>query len=606
MSNSVLLDFYERIRSNIRISDLIRQRINIVKKGTEYQALCPFHKENTPSFTINDHKKFYHCFGCGAHGDVIKFISELDGFSYKDSAYIIAKDNNISLPAITQEYKKQMELSESIIDVLKDASKFFQSKINKKILDYLIARNVNHDEIIKYGIGFSGTKGQLTDYFMKKKLDLKLLIAAGLLGRSEDGKIYEIFRDRIIIPIKNNFGEIIAFGGRVLGNDLPKYKNSPETIIFKKSDVLYGEDIATSAAYSKNRIILVEGYFDVIALQSHGFKESVATLGTAVTPSHIQKMWRIADEIIVCMDGDDAGLKASLRLIENALPIITGNKILSFIRMDKKYDPDNLVNQNGAEFFENILSQRMILSEFIFSNVIMGRSYSSAEERSRIENDLYSYANIVQDKFFAKNLRNFFSQKLWQLFNSRSKKTDKTKHDSLIEKTEKITEFEAIIQKIIVVLVEKFSSFEKEEILNYLINLMEFIESDNIHDNLKISPNLIEMIRYILDFISSEGNEYKEINMLEIVKNSRFFENFNLLSTSFNISFGNALDRFDPREIYYYLKRLLYLQKLIVEYKNILLSDIHDAQREIFYFKEIKDIQDEIRVLSQKYTLTNR
>ena len=271
-----------------------------------------------------------------------------------------------------------------------------------------------------------------------------------------------------------------------------------------------------------------------------------------------------------------------------------------------KYDPDNLVNQNGAEFFENILSQRMILSEFIFSNVIMGRSYSSAEERSQIENDLYSYANMVQDKFFAKNLRNFFSQKLWQLFNSRSKKADKTKHDSLIEKTEKITEFEAIIQKIIVVLVEKFSSFEKEEILNYLINLMEFIESDNIHDNLKISPNLIEMIRYILDFISSEDNEYKEINMLEIVKNSRFFENFNLLSTSFNISFGNALDRFDPREIYYYLKRLLYLQKLIVEYKNILLSDIHDAQREIFYFKEIKDIQDEIRVLSQKYTLTNR
>ena len=274
------LEFYDLIRYQINISDIVRQKVNLNKKGSEYTGLCPFHIEKSPSFTVSDAKKFYHCFGCGAHGDVIKFMSQLSGLSYKEAAIKLANDNNIPLPKLTKEQEHIYEESDEIYNILELAVEFFTNSHNEYTLNYLNKRGIDEKIIQQFSIGFAPGGNKLQQYFDSKSIPLLSLVKAGLAGKREDSRIYEVFHDRIIFPIRNIYSKIVGFGGRVITDIQPKYINSPETLVFKKSDILYGENVAITASYKKNYAIIVEGYLDVIALHKAGYIESLASLVT--------------------------------------------------------------------------------------------------------------------------------------------------------------------------------------------------------------------------------------------------------------------------------------------------------------------------------------
>lgn len=228
------LQFYDSLRNVIHLSDVVKAKVNLTRKGGEYSGLCPFHPEKTPSFTVSDAKKFYHCFGCGAHGDAIKFTCETFGLSYQDAAIKLAGDYGIELPKLTKEQERIYEESDEIYNILELALEFFKSSHTSQSLNYLNHRGIDSKVINSFSIGFAPSGGKLQQFFESKSIPLKNLVKAGLAGKRDDGKIYEIFHDRIMFPIKNIYNKIIGFGGRVLGDGLPKYINSPETLVFKK------------------------------------------------------------------------------------------------------------------------------------------------------------------------------------------------------------------------------------------------------------------------------------------------------------------------------------------------------------------------------------
>jgi DNA primase len=374
--------FFEHLRDQISISDVIRQKINLTKRGQEYTGLCPFHSEKTPSFTVNDIKKFYHCFGCGAHGDVIRFVAETSGMAYQEAAIKLAENNGIVVPQPTAAQAKIYEETEEVLRVLAIANQFFVSQLTKQAKDYLYERKITDSEIKEYCIGYVPAGSGLQKYLEGKKIPLKTMYSAGLVGKSESGDIYSIFKNRITFPIKNIYGKIIAFGGRIIGDGHPKYLNSPETMVFKKSDTLYGENIANGAAYHKKRIIVVEGYLDVIAMHSIGFVETVATLGTAITSQHLLKLWKISDEIIFCMDGDDAGIRAMQKVIFTLLPLIKNQNKASFVMLPKGLDPDEVARGYGKTYLEGIINARLAVSEMIWHLETDRKKFTSAESKS--------------------------------------------------------------------------------------------------------------------------------------------------------------------------------------------------------------------------------
>ena len=415
--------FYQELKQRCKTSSEIRKYLTLSRKGAEYIGLCPFHDEKTPSFTINDAKGFYHCFGCGSHGDVIKFISEKCRLSYKDAAIKLAETNNITIPKMSSAESKQYEETEDLYKIMDVALSYFINQLNKESIYYLNNRNITQDLIEKFEIGFSGYN-QLHHYFDKHNIPLLLSAKAGLTGKSDDGSIYEVFRNRIIFPIRNIYNKVVGFGGRSIGDKMPKYLNSPEGPLFQKKKILYGENIAASASYKTNNIIVVEGYLDVISMHKMGFSQTVASLGTAITRDHLTKLFNIIDEVIICMDGDRAGIEASTKAIMNALDLLSPNNIISFIMLPNDQDPDLIAQKDGAaKIMEKLLANRVSLSEMIFNlerNNIQG---NNPEKLSLLEKNLELYLDKIQDRIIKKNFSYYFKSQIWSLRNNQPHKS---------------------------------------------------------------------------------------------------------------------------------------------------------------------------------------
>lgn len=407
--------FFEQVREKVNVSDIVRAKISLSKKGQEYLGLCPFHQEKTPSFTVNDQKKFYHCFGCGAHGDGIKFLAETSGFSYMDAAKKIAEENGIKLPKQSAEQQRIFEAEERIIKALSVANEFFQKDSNRNVMEYLASRNISENSIKQYELGFSSAGKSFMEYMEKHHVSQRTMLEAGLIGRGDDGSLYPVFRKRIMFPIKNIYGKIIAFGGRILGDAMPKYLNSPESLVFKKSETLYGEDIATGAAYQKKRVIIVEGYMDVIAMHQAGYKETVATLGTAVTKDHLTKLWRIADELIFCLDGDDAGIRAMKKAISLLLPTLGENRRGSFAILPSKMDPDDVIRKQGKDHLEKLIKNRLATSDMIWYLETKNKKFKKAEDKANLESKLEKYVSHIEDKILSGHIKREFKNRIWNL-----------------------------------------------------------------------------------------------------------------------------------------------------------------------------------------------
>jgi DNA primase len=582
------LEFYDQLRSQIRISDIVRQKVFLTKKGNEYHGLCPFHSEKTASFTVNDAKKFYHCFGCSAHGDVIRFVSETKGISYKEAAIFIAEQSGVELPKLSKDQERLYKDSDTIYSILELAEKFFVAELTQEARNYLLQRGMSADTIKKFSLGYAPSGGKMKKYFDNKSVPLKDLIAAGLLGRREDGKTYEIFHNRIMFPIRNMYNKIVGFGGRVMGDALPKYINSPETIVFKKGETMYGENIAISAAHKKNYSIIVEGYMDVIALREAGYEEAVAGLGTAVTEKHLQKLWRSGDEIIVCLDGDSAGIRASKRLINLSLPFITSDKLISFVKISGKSDPDDIIRSGGKVQFDKLLESKLPLSEMIWITEYENKNSNSAEAKASLEKKLENYCELIIDRSMASSFRRYFKDKIWNnVVRSGSKKRDSISTEVFESK-----------------------NYTESEILEYALCWL-IAKSPEI-----LSNEAIKNFYIINEFNTLKYNDFKNWVVEEgfmtgetiegIVKTSGFYDTFLVLSDSgeFFIDLSFIKRNSDRQiQIFEWLSKKYYLEKLKEEYKELIAKCTNNTDMTAYsYLEEIHKTTKELNKLNESFT----
>lgn len=377
--------FIQELLHRIDLVELIDGFVPLKKAGANFAACCPFHSEKSPSFTVSPTKQFYHCFGCGAHGTAISFLMEYSGLGFIDAIKDLAGRAGMQLPE--QQHRQQTsgpKLS-SLTEIMADAARFYyeQLKRSDKAIGYLKERGVSGEVAQKFGIGYAPDGWQnLGTVFEDYTIDG--LQQAGMVIKNEKGRLYDRFRDRIMFPIMNQKGEIIAFGGRVLGEGEPKYLNSPETPLFEKGREVFGLPQARSALREKNTAIVVEGYMDVVALAQHGIGNAVATLGTATTATHVQKLLRQVDRIVYCFDGDSAGKKAAWRALENSLEALPEQKSIGFVFLPEKDDPDSFVRNQGKEAFERMITQAVPLSEFLLRELSSRCDMTSAEGRAKL------------------------------------------------------------------------------------------------------------------------------------------------------------------------------------------------------------------------------
>jgi DNA primase len=396
-------EFLDDLRMRLSLADYIGRRVRLTRKGREYSGLCPFHNEKTPSFTVNEEKGFYHCFGCGAHGDIIKFSMETESLSFPESIEKLADEAGLALPVQTAGDREQASRRVELHDVLEAATGWFESQLQsaggQQARDYLKNRGLSPKTITDFRIGLAHKgRTQMRDAMLARKFTEQQLIDTGLVIKPEDGgPAYDRFRDRIIFPIEDARGKVVAFGGRALGDAKAKYLNSPETSLFHKGQLLYNLPKARAAIRSTDRLVVVEGYMDVIALAQAGFPEAVAPLGTALTEQQMLQLWRLTPEPILCFDGDNAGLRASTRAMERVLPLLKPAHSLRFAYLPTGEDPDSLVTTAGPGAFENILSEAKSLIDVLWDTTLEASPIDTPERRAGFRARLIDAAKTIGD-----------------------------------------------------------------------------------------------------------------------------------------------------------------------------------------------------------------
>lgn len=389
--------FIDDLLDRVDIIDVIDKRVTLKKMGRNYKACCPFHNEKTPSFNVNSDKQFYHCFGCGAGGNAIGFIMDYESIDFPGAVEVLASSVGLEVPREQSEtsgklHKQQQRKKQSIYDALLFASHFYQLQLRQHAkkdlaINYLKKRGLSGEIARDFAIGFApaGWDNLLKEAQANNQdqQQVNQLEAAGMLVKKDQGGYYDRFRERIIFPIRDNRGRVIAFGGRVLGSDTPKYLNSPETSAFHKQRELYGLYESRKANPHLEFLLMVEGYMDVVSLFQFGISNAVATLGTASSSFHLEKIFRHCNKLVVCFDGDQAGHKAAERLMETALPVMHDGREICFLFLPEGEDPDTFVRQHGKEHFLQIASQAKPLETFLFELSGQGMSLDSEASKAR-------------------------------------------------------------------------------------------------------------------------------------------------------------------------------------------------------------------------------
>ncbi len=380
--------YIQELLHRVDVVDLIDGYVPLKKAGANYAACCPFHNEKTPSFTVSPSKQFYHCFGCGAHGTAIGFLMEYAGLGFIDAIRELSNRTGLPMPEEEQRPRTGGPRIASLTETMARAARYYyeQLKRSAKAIDYLKGRGVSGEIAQKFGIGYAPDGWQNLEAVFPDYAATELQ-AAGLVIRNEQGRLYDRFRDRVMFPIINQKGEVIAFGGRVLGEGEPKYLNSPETPLFEKGREVFGLPQARAALREKNTAIVVEGYMDVVALAQHGIGNALATLGTATTATHVQKLLRQVDRIVYCFDGDNAGRKAAWRALENSLEALPEQKSIGFVFLPQGEDPDSFVRTRGTAAFERLIAEAAPLSDYLLRELAAQCDLTSAEGKARLVAD---------------------------------------------------------------------------------------------------------------------------------------------------------------------------------------------------------------------------
>ncbi len=408
--------FLEELRSRISVSDVVGQKVKLTRKGREFLGLCPFHNEKTPSFTVNDVKGFYHCFGCGAHGDIVKFEMEANGLPFMDALEKLAAKAGLSVPHFSKARGAEVEKRKSLFDIMELAAAFYERTLylpeGAHGLEYFHARGLDDKLIKKFRLGYAPSNNALKAYLSSKNVSENDMVELGLISIPEDKNrsVHDFFRDRVMIPIRDKRGRVIAFGGRIMGDGQPKYLNSPETPVFNKRQMLYNINFARDKGYEARQFIICEGYMDVIALDKYGFGFAAAPMGTALTEEQIIEAWKIVPEPILCFDGDNAGIKAALRSVDRALPILKAGYSLKFMFLPDKMDPDEFLKAKGRDAFLALMNQTTPLMQLLWDKNVQSMPSNTPEQKALIEKNLMAEVARIGDE----KVRGYYMQEMRQ------------------------------------------------------------------------------------------------------------------------------------------------------------------------------------------------
>ncbi len=415
MANDDLQRFIDELRARVSIADVVGAKVKLTKKGREYQGLCPFHNEKTPSFTVNESKGFYHCFGCGAHGDIIKFEMEANGLPFIDALQKLAHQAGLQMPQLSAKDKKEEDERKSLYEIMETACAFFERELRMPdgasgLKYFTEKRGLSPETLKKFRLGFAPNNNALMVHLKAQGIDEKDMKELGLIAIPEDTsrRPHDFFRNRVMIPITNKQGKIIAFGGRVMEKIEPKYLNSPDTPIFNKRRNLYNLDKAREVAYKEKKLIICEGYMDVIALDRYGFGYAVAPLGTALTEEQIAEAWRVCPEPILCLDGDSPGVKAAMRAVDRVLPMLKAGYSLQFLFLPDNQDPDEYLQAHGHDSFAALMRKTSPLIDILWRKYTENEDSSTPEKKALIEKTLLSEVAKIGDA----TVRSYYAQEI--------------------------------------------------------------------------------------------------------------------------------------------------------------------------------------------------
>ncbi len=427
--------FLDEIRTRLTLSTIVGKKVKLTRAGREYKGCCPFHREKTPSFYVNDDKQFYHCFGCGAHGDVVGFMMQESNMSFIDAVEALAAEAGLQMPRPDPDAVKKAEKSRDLHALLNEATAWMEEQLysskNREVLEYLTGRGLKKETLAAFRVGFAPSDRQLMRTHLKSKnFDDAMMAEAGLVKKNDKDEIYAFFRERVMFPVMDRRGRVIAFSGRILPDHLRppdrgdykpgKYINSPEGPLFDKGRTLYAEALARQAAREQKPVIVTEGQMDVIACHQGGFKGAVAPMGTALTEEQIISLWSIivSDEKVpvLCFDGDSAGRKAAARACERVLPLLKPDHSVKIAFMPDGEDPDSLIKANGPAAFQKVLDGAMSLIDFIWLGATAGRDFSIPEVRAGVVKHLNDETRKIADRDVQKHYQALVQEKVAEAF----------------------------------------------------------------------------------------------------------------------------------------------------------------------------------------------
>ncbi len=528
-------EFIEKVKEQVDLAELIGKRVSWDSKKSnpsknDFWAPCPFHSEKTASFHVDNEKGFYYCFGCHAKGNCFKFVQETENISFYDSVVLLANEYGIQIPNDKKEDREKIDYRKRLIKIMQISLNFYKNQLNSikgaEAKNYLFRRNLKPKTIEDFEIGLAtNTKDSLYKFLKSKEILDKEIIDAGLCIFSETNNFFfDRFRDRIIFPIYSNNGDPIAFGGRSLNvKAKAKYLNSPETVLFNKSITLYNFKNAKNNIKKDEEIILVEGYMDVILLSQEGIKTTVATLGTAINEKQIEMIWKISKEPKICFDGDVAGVRASRKVMEMVLPLISAKKSLRFCNLSPGKDPDDIISEEGVEKMKEIIKNSVPLSDLFWSHLIDGKRFDSPERKTQLDNEINYNLKKINDTNLRFHFKSDIINKRRKLFdeinfpkneNTNQRKNIYPKKQNLIKKTflhnnddEKLLEYQNIEGGILLGLInhpnlienfeDKISKFHfSSKKLNHILDCILNITKTNNNNEDSFLKKLTDQIKF--------------------------------------------------------------------------------------------------------------
>ncbi|MDA9734357.1 DNA primase [SAR116 cluster bacterium] len=503
------------IRDSIDLSKIISRNVKLQKRGNNLIGLCPFHNEKTPSFNVNDEEGFYHCFGCGAHGDVISFIRNFEGKSFIEALETIADIAGLKLPSNNLENENILNEKQSLLEITNLSSSFYSttlfSKEGTNALKYIKSRGLDDETLNKFKIGYSPKYG-LKKYLNDKGYNDDLIFKAGLLRKNSSNEIQEVFKGRLIFPIFDIKNNILGFGARALFNSKAKYINSPNSILFQKSQILYGISHLQREYLKDNPILIVEGYMDVISIFQSKIAQAVAPLGTSITENQIENIWKINKKPVLCLDGDIAGENAAWRFINKVLPIIKTGLEVTFAWLPKSKDPDQMV-KNSKEEFEDIINKPQSLIDTIWNILQKKHDLTNPDTRALLWSEAKKTVNLINDL----NLKQSYSDEVYKrISESRNKNINYINSTRSFASSNKIKKFigkKNLLDAIFLILIN-----HPKLALDYSEELVK-IDFNNKNKN-KILLILLDMIITNQDLDKIEFINYlKEKDLIESINN---------------------------------------------------------------------------------------